>query len=258
MKIQILNKKGDKISFIAEGITPALANALRRIMISEIPTMAIQWVDIRENSSILFDETVAHRMGLIPIKFDPDKFNFAEDCKCGGKGCPLCQVAFSLEKAGSGVVYSGDMVSSNKAVKPTDPNFPIVKLLENHSVKMDAVARLGLGVQHAKHQAAIASYQYYPEMKVNSCSDPRKVVASCPKGVIALKGKTPYIKDPKNCDLCRSCEEVCDGLKVVGVPGKFIFNVESVSGLEPAYIVGRAADILAEKAEKFKKKIAKI
>ena len=103
MKIKILSRKGDTIRFVAEGITPAFANALRRIMISEIPVLAIEWVDFRENSSILFDEVIAHRLGLLPLKFDPEKMNFTEDCRCEGKGCPSCQVAFSLEKAGPSV-----------------------------------------------------------------------------------------------------------------------------------------------------------
>jgi len=258
MKIHLLEKKGSKLRFVAEGISPAFANALRRIMISEIPVLAIEWVDIRDNSSILFDEMVAHRMGLLPLKFEPGKFSFTKDCKCSDKGCPLCQVAFSIEKAGPGTAYSGDMVSSDKSVKATDPNFPIVELLKNQSIKLGAVARLGMGKTHAKFQAANAAYQYYPEIKSDGCDEPKKAAAACPKGIVGLKGKTPFIKEPLKCDLCRLCEHACEGLKVQGVPGKFIFNVESISGLEPEYIVGRAAEILREKGEELKKQLSKI
>ncbi|GAF81707.1 unnamed protein product, partial [marine sediment metagenome] len=112
---------------------------------------------------------------------------------------------------------------------------------------------------HAKFHAANAAYQYYPEIKAENCSDPKKVTAACPKGIIGLNGKKPFIKDATKCDICRSCEEASEGsLKVESVPNKFIFNVESISGLDPAYIVGKAADILKEKGENLKKKLVKV
>jgi len=258
IKIQMLEKKGSKLRFIAEGITPAFANALRRIMISEIPVLAVERIEMRENNSILFDEVITHRLALIPLKFEPGKLNMPDDCKCEGKGCPLCQVAFSLEKNGPGIAYSGDMVSSDKSISPTDPNFPVVELLKNHYIKLDAIAQLGTGKQHAKFQAANASYQYYPEMDADKCDNPSKVVEACPKGAVGVKGNKPFIKNPEGCDMCRSCEEVCDSLKIEGNPNKFIFNVESISGLEPEYIVGAAAAMLREKGEEFKKQLAKI
>ena len=97
MKIKILNRKGEKLRFLLEGTTPAFANALRRIMISEIPNLAIDVVEFQDNTSALFDEIIAHRLAMLPLEFDPDKFNFTAECKCGGKGCPSCQ-ATSLRR----------------------------------------------------------------------------------------------------------------------------------------------------------------
>ena len=131
MKIKILEKKGDKLTFQLDNATPGFANALRRIMITEVPNLAVEWADIHDNNSILFDEVIASRLGLIPLKFDPTKFVSNEECKCGGKGCPLCQVVLALDKDGPGIAYSGDLKSSNKDVKPISPNFPIVELLQN-------------------------------------------------------------------------------------------------------------------------------
>jgi len=166
MKVSLSEKKGSKLTFVLQGATPAFANALRRIMVSEIPTMAIDSVEFHENDSVLFDEVIAHRLGLLPIAFEPGKFNFTKDCKCGGKGCPLCQVVFAVERKGPGVVYSGDMMSSNKEARPTSPDFPIVELLDGQSIKLEATAIMGTGKEHAKWQAANASYQYYPEIVV--------------------------------------------------------------------------------------------
>ncbi|MFH1978515.1 MAG: DNA-directed RNA polymerase subunit D [Candidatus Aenigmatarchaeota archaeon] len=160
MKIKIIKKSGNDLEFTAENISIPLANALRRIMISEVPTLSVDWIDIHNNTSVLFDEMISHRIGLIPIKFNPDKFNFIDDCKCEGKGCTLCQAVFSVTKKGPCIVYSGDMKPANKEAIFTDPKFPIVELLENQEIKLDAIARLGIGQNHSKNQAAIAAYEY--------------------------------------------------------------------------------------------------
>jgi DNA-directed RNA polymerase subunit D len=259
MKIRIIRKKGNVLTFLLEGSTPAFANALRRIMVSEVPTLAIEWVDFTDNSSTLFDETIAHRLGMIPLRFDPNNFNLHEDCKCGGKGCPLCQVVFALEKTGPCMAYSGDLKSSNKYVKPTDPGFPIAELLKGHSLRLEAVSSLGTGKKHARWQAANASYQYYPGISGGECKNAKKVVSECPTDALRLKYRKVDFKDPLLCNLCRKCEEVCSGeLKILGDPGRFIFRVETVSGLEPAYIVQKAAEILEKKGEDFKKSAGKL
>lgn len=164
MKVKILKKKKNKMEFVLEGATISFANALRRVMISEVPTLAIEWVTIKSNSSSMFDELLAQRLGMLPLLFDPAKFNFQSDCKCKKKGCPLCQVTFVLERKGPCIAYSGDLKSSNKAVKPTDPGFPLIDLLDNHEIKFEATACLGIGKEHAKFQAANAAFQNYPEM----------------------------------------------------------------------------------------------
>lgn len=255
IKIKILSKTNEKCRFLLEDVTPDFANALRRIMISEVPTLAIEYVDFIENTSALFDEIIAHRLGMIPLEFDPKKFNFAEECKCKGKGCSLCEVVFVVNKKGPGVVYSGDLKSSNKDVKPTSPNFPIVELLEGHIVKFEAVARLGIGKNHIKWQAANASYQYLPELK-ESGENPKRAVSICPKGALELKGDKLVFKDPYACDLCKMCEIA--GVKIEGNKTKFIFSVETVSGLKPEYIISKSAEIIQEKAKEFKRELSKI
>ena len=163
LKIHSLKKKGETVTFDLEGASMAFANALRRVMIAEIPILAVEWAEFHENSSALYDEIVAHRLGLIPLKFEADQFRFTADCTCEGEGCPQCQVVFAVEKTGPCIVSSGDMKSSNKAVKPASPDFPIVELLRGQSIKFEAVARLGIGQQHAKFQAANTVYAYEEE-----------------------------------------------------------------------------------------------
>jgi len=258
MKVNVAERKGNRITFVLQGATPAFANALRRIMVSEIPTMAVDSVEFHENDSVLFDEVVAHRIGLIPISFDPDKFNARSSCRCGGKGCSLCQVVFAVERTGPGMVYSGDMKSSNKAVKPSSPDFPIVELLKSQSIRLEATAILGTGSEHAKWQAANASYQYYPQLVVKDAKEAKKCLKACPKDAIKLRAGKPVLADPEKCDLCRQCLEGCKGIEIEGDPTRFIFRVESVSGLKPDYIISKSAEILERKADEFKKELKKL
>lgn len=253
MKIKIISRKGEKLRFLLEGTTPAFANTLRRIMTSEIPNLAVDVVEFHDNTSALFDEIIAHRLGMLPLAFDPDKFNMPNECKCDGKGCPSCQVFFALEKKGPATVYSSDMKSSNKSVGPTSPDFPIVKLLKDQHLKLEAIARLGIGREHSKFQTANASYTYLPVMEFLKHDDLKKVVNACPKSILEAKGSKLILADPLECDECKACEEVSGGsVKIESDPTKFVFSVESISGLEPAYIVEKAAQVLQEKAKEFK------
>lgn len=254
MDITILKKNSEEMSFILDGSTPAFANSLRRIMIAEVPTMAVEWVDMHNNTSVLFDEVIAHRIGLIPLVFNPSKFVPTAECKCLGKGCPGCQAVFALEKTGPGMVYSGDLKSSNPEVKATDPGFPIVRLLPDQELKLEAVARLGKGIKHAKFQAAVASYSYYPEMHTKSKEAVEMVRKELPPESVAVKGDLVTLKDPLNIQYF----ERFDGLENIEIkwdPTKFVFRVETASGLKPEYIVEKAAQILLEKAEEFQKKL---
>lgn len=158
MKVNIKKKSRERLEFEITGLTPALAGELRRILISEIPTMAIEWIDFHQNDSVLWDEVIANRLGLIPIKFDQNFFNMKDDCKCDSKGCVHCQVNFALKKKGPATVYSGDLKSSDKKIEPLYDNIPIVKLSEGQILELEATAQLGLGKTHAKWQGAVVGY----------------------------------------------------------------------------------------------------
>lgn len=159
MKVKVLEKKDNKIKFTISDITTAMAGELRRIMISEVSTMAIETVDINRNESALWDEIVAHRLSLVPLTFDTKFFNKKEVCKCKGKGCTHCQVTMVIKKKGPVTVYSGDMKSTDKKVKSVYDKIPITKLEENQEFEMEAVAQLGTGREHAKWQAAVVGYK---------------------------------------------------------------------------------------------------
>lgn len=159
MKIDILQKNDFEMKFSVEGVKNSFASALRRIMISEVPTMAIEWVDFKKNDSALNDEIIANRMGLIPLTFDKDAYKLTAECNCEGKGCSNCQVKLVLKKVGPGVVYSGDLKSTAKDVKPVHAKIPITELFEGQDIQFEATAQLGTGREHAKWQGAVVGYK---------------------------------------------------------------------------------------------------
>lgn len=255
MKIEILDKNDREMEFVVHGINPQFANALRRTMMAGIPVLAIKEVDFYENNSALFDEVLAHRLSLIPLTFDPKDFVLPEKCSCEGKGCAQCQVVFALDKKGPCVVRAGDLKSTHESVKPLYPEMPIVELLEGQRVKLEAVATLGFGKDHAKWQAAKAFYRYYPYIEKEG-KKTKEVVEICPKK--ALKIENGKLKVNENCDLCGECMQVDKDLVIKGDESKIIFRVESVSGLSAEQIVMKAVEILEKELKDLKKQAEKI
>lgn len=257
LKIKMLQTSEREITFLLEDATPQFANALRRIMLSEIPILAIDTVDFSINDSVLHNETIAHRLALIPLEFDPKEFSLKDECKCEGKGCSECEVVLVIDKKGPCTVYSKDIKSSNPDIKPFYENIPIVELFEDQKLKLEATAVLGLGTNHAKWQAAKAYYRYYPSIELEGkCENLDEVIKHCPKDALKISGNKVNVSE--DCDLCGECKKYCPNLKIKGESNKFIFTVESISGLKPAQIVYAAIDILKKKAKDFEKEIEKL
>ncbi|MBM2818525.1 MAG: DNA-directed polymerase subunit [Nitrosarchaeum sp.] len=152
--LEIVNKDNQKISIKLKGISLQYANALRRICLNGIPVFAIDTVDIIENSSVLPDEGLAHRLGLIPIKTDLSRFNEPSKCDCQSEtGCSNCKVMLVLDSGDSDVtrtILSNELTSEDELVKPTSDKIPIVQLAPGQRIKIECYARLGRGTEHAK------------------------------------------------------------------------------------------------------------
>ena len=161
MKLQILNRTDSTIEVKLSGLELDYGNALRRLAISEVPTMAIDDVVIIENSSIVYDELLSHRLGLIPLTTDLTRYIFPSDCDCDTKlGCSKCRVLLVLNAEPTDetmTVYSRHLVSEDPLVTPVTNNIPILKLAPKQKVKLEAYAKLGRGKDHAKWQSTAAS-----------------------------------------------------------------------------------------------------
>lgn len=156
--LEVINKDTQKISVKLKGVPLQYANALRRICLNGIPVFAIDTVDIIENSSVLPDEGLAHRLGLIPIKTDLSRFNEPSKCDCQTEtGCSNCKVMLVLDSGDSDVtrtILSNELTSEDDSVKPTSDKIPIIQLAPGQRVKVECYARLGRGTEHAKWNSA--------------------------------------------------------------------------------------------------------
>jgi DNA-directed RNA polymerase subunit D len=159
--VVVVEKSNERILVRFSNIPRQYVNSLRRLAISEVPTLAIDDVVVLENSSVMHDEAVAHRLGLIPLRTDPGRFVMPPDCDCKSTlGCSKCRVLLVLDAEANEktmVVTSGELVSEDEMVKPVSKDIPIIVLAPNQKLKFEAYARLGIGKDHAKWQPTSAA-----------------------------------------------------------------------------------------------------
>lgn len=265
MEIKILEEKDNSLRFLLKDVNHSYANALRRAMMAEVPSMAIDDVIIIENTSVLYDEVIAHRLGLIPLKTDLDAFVLPEECDCKSElGCSKCRASFTLEAESVDepvIVYSSDLKGDSEVV-PVSGGIPIVKLGPAQRLKLELYAKLGRGLEHAKWQPVSAcAYKYLPKVNLNAdnLANPAVVIQVCPADV--------YVPDPENkiavrdelaCTLCMDCVEKATPIdakkafpiKIEGDENSFIFNVESTGCMPSRRIVAEASKILEKKADR--------
>jgi DNA-directed RNA polymerase subunit D len=250
VKIEILEKNDTNLRIAVKDADVPLMNALRRIALAEVPCMAIEEVVMIENSSILQDEIIAHRLGLTPLKTDLDSYNLPEACECQSEfGCAQCRVTLTLDaeaKDGTRTVYSGE----------------IIKLAKNQKLKLEAYARLGRGKKHAKWQpVSMCAYKYYPKITTpaEKCVDCQKCVDICPKKVFTMKDEKVDVRDLLSCNLCMDCVEACpkkpSPLSVEWEKNAFVMSIESTGALPPERVLKEATKLLGEQLNEFEEQI---
>src|SRR3989338_3726068 len=265
MEIRVLSneKEEGKLSFIAKDITPAFANTLRRIIADEVQTMAIEDVEFTKNNSILYDEMIAHRLGLIPLKTDLKSYNLKEKCKCNGEGCARCQLKFTLEVSkdkvtkGLGMVYASELKSKDPAIKTAYPKMPIVKLLKGQSLELEATVVLGKGKKHSKWSPCLTYYKHKPVIEIGNVKNPEEVVEKTHGNIFEIKnGKLEVIKDNLfKYDLAGILEDVSNNEIKVKYDNDIIFYIESWGQLSCKEILNAALDIFNETFDEFNEKV---
>jgi len=269
LELSMIKQEDNVLRFMVSSINPAFANALRRTMIAEVPTMAIDDVIIIENTSVIFDEFLAHRFGLIPLTTDLDAYILPEECDCKSElGCNRCRASFTVEVEAvdeTTTVYSGDLKPENPAIRPVNDKIPIAKLAPTQKLKLEAYARLGRGQEHAKWQPVSAcTYKFLPTISIdmNKCDGCGDCIKYCPRCILEMKNNKLVVKDVNECTLCSECIKHCAKKACpidVGWSEKdFIFYMESTGALPPTKIVEQAAKQIGEKASELAQLIKKM
>ena len=257
MEIEVKSQSDDEIVFIVRDAEVPFINAIRRAAMVNVPKIAIEDVNIIKNDSAMFNEVLAHRLGLTPLVSDLDALEGLslpedDDWEEYTNG-----IMFSLNEEGPKVVYSKDLISSDSKIKPVYDTIPLVKLKEGEEIHLEAVAKVGYGKEHAKWMpTTVCAYKQYPEITFNEDVEIDYDCASaCPRGVLKSDRRSKKIKilDIENCAMCKSCVRAStNGYINVGYrENDFIFRIETDGSMPPKEVLLKACEVLGEKADKF-------
>ncbi|MFB6190123.1 MAG: hypothetical protein ABEJ91_00970 [Candidatus Nanohaloarchaea archaeon] len=146
MNFEVEDEGDDVMELWLKDSNEAVANTLRRAMMTKVPTLAVQELEVAKNESALFDEVLANRVGQVPFTI-PDSLE-EEDT-----------VNVALKQEGPGTVLAEDLQTDREEAEPVNPETVIVELKEDQAVEFEADATLGTGDQHAKHQGGTVGYE---------------------------------------------------------------------------------------------------
>ena len=253
MKLQKISKEANKIVFSIDGVKPSFVNTLRRAILDEVPTMAIEDIEFRKNTSTLYDEMIALRLGLLVLSTDLDSYEFPSEKV--PKDSARASLKLTLSVKGPKTVYASDLKSADPKVKPVYDKTPIVKLIEGQELELEATAVLGKGREHAKWSPGHVYYMNAAEITVNNKSDLFDEYKSMYPPQIMKDGKID-----KSLIITNNLVDAVDGVnddivKVEYVPDKFIFTVESWGQLSPNEMVDKALDHMIAVSDEFAKEI---
>ncbi len=257
-EVEFIDRSDRKARFLVRGATPAFANGIRRAIIADVPTMSIDTVRMIENSSVMFDEQIALRLGLVPLTTPEDEFREGES------------VTLALDVTGPETAYSGDIVTSEPLVRPADENIPIIELKEGQRLELEAEAVMGRGKDHAKHQGGVAvGYRHLQRVEV--VGDRPEHAADEPnvlRGVIeerAAEHAAPGSsgEEPRDGELIPTEEFDHDlskrypgkEVEVHDVPDAFVFHVETDGSMDVEDLVLRAVDTLHARADELEQAV---
>ena len=275
-EIEIKSKTDEELVFDIKGVEPTVVNTLRRIMIAEIPTMTIESVIVNQNTSIIPDEVLAHRLGLIPIMADAndfidknpeDEFNDKNSMKF------TLKVKCYKDKSGKIIneeIFSKDLIFVpqgeqekkffNKETKKfsiglVHDDILINKLTPGMEIDLECYCVKGIGRTHAKWSPVCTAY-YRLINKINILEeikgdDAQELSQLCPKGVFVVnkKGKAE-VGNVRECTSCRECirqEKFKNLIELGKVADHYEFHIESVGMYKPENIFFRAIEVLKAK-----------
>ncbi len=244
-KVKVTALTEERIKFTLSNCDLSMANSLRRIMLSEVPTICIDLVEFECNTSVLPDEFVAHRLGLVPLLSGLAKeFKYSRECSCM-QSCPKCSVELTLSvrcsEDSTRDVTSQELISSHEEVRPVHgpatAGILLLKLRKGQAIKMRCIAKKGVGKEHAKWSpVATVAFEYDPDN--------------------LLRHSNFWVEDDVNAEWPHSLHtetnafpDATNGLPFdpSAEPTVFYFDVEGTGALRPEAILLQAITVLQAK-----------
>lgn len=247
LKLIEKNDKARQYHFLVKGVDVPFLNAIRRSVVSLTPTMAIEDIEFRQNSSVLYDEFLAHRIGLVPLTTDLKSYDMIESEE--DKESLKCINKLTLDVKGPKTVYSGDLKSADKGIKPVHDTIPLVKLKKGQEVRLEATAILGLGKQHMKFSPGLIFYKNKPFVTVGKTVDVETLKRRIPAdSAVTIDGNKVKVDDDKlyttNYFDAFVNESVVEGLDVSMAEDEFVLYIESFGQLEAKDMMSASVDAL--------------
>jgi DNA-directed RNA polymerase subunit D len=242
--VEVVTRDDRSARLLVRGVTPAVANGLRRTVLSEVPTFSIDTVGFVENSSVMFDEMVGLRLGLVPLTTPLDDYEVGDT------------VTLALDVEGPATAYSGDIETSDDLVQPADENVPIIELKEGQRLEFEADAVLDSGKEHAKHQGGVAvGYRHLQRVSVVGDADEfDEEEPNILRGVIETEDGELVHTGAFGADLTNRYPG--KELEIEDVPSAFVFHIETDGSLSVDELTLRAVQSLRDRADELAEKVA--
>ncbi len=252
-EVEFIERSDRSARFVVRGVSPAFANGIRRAIIADVPTIAIDTLRVIENTSVMFDEQLGLRLGLVPLTTPAGEFDPGET------------VTLSITASGPGTVYSGDLTSSDDRVTPAEEGIPIIELKDGQRLELEADAVAARGREHAKHQGGVSvGYRHLQYVEVTG--DRGEFEADEPqilRGVLEERAPEHAAVEAAYGDLVPT--EAFDHDLTTRYPGKeltvhdvddtFVFNVTSDGSMPVTELIDRAAGTIQHRATELKQAV---
>lgn len=264
-RVKVLELNDVKAVVLLENVPVTIANSLRRVILSDIPTLAIERVFIFRNDSLMNDDMLAHRLGLVPLKTPVGKYALPGE-ECEGDDCRPEYASLSLSaeaKDSSLIVFPSYIKSTDPDVKPVSNDIEIVKLAPGQSIEVEMWAYMGKGRYHAKWSpVSVSVVRGVPIVEIidSKCGDDcEKCIKSCPKNLLYVEDDELKIKNIYKCTVCKLCEEACPNNIKVGIDEfSSILYFEAIGQLTPSEILSEAFDELVRRLDDFYKSFSEV
>ena len=270
MKVNVLKMEDYYAQVEFKDVNYSFVNSIRRSLVSMVPCLALHEIDFHmgslgsyvdeesgdereyESISAMFNEIVAHRIGMLPVPTDEKTIEAFGDSIDDDTKQP--DIMYSLHKQGPCTVYSGDLepVSGDTSLVIPETNVPLVKLAEGQAILVYAKAKIGNAQKHTKWQCAVAPRFYQaPTINVSSGKGSKAIFDIIDKKNFKKKGKSHVIDNPvKAHEALRKLEqlwndkEAKEAMEVSTKKDHFIFEFETNGAMKAKLALEQALKAL--------------